>query len=603
MTTLKAFFEKIMRRIGIRYSNGGIRYIMFMSFTLSTVLAAVLTGFSFYGRFSDQLEVIVQEENQSLIAQVNRTVDSYLRSIMKLSDSLYYSVIKNADLSDASVTDKALLLYETYKDSVENIALLSSEGELLISAPAARLKEQSEAATQEWFANAMEKTENIHFTTPHVQNLFIKSEDQYKWVVSVSRAVEITQGRNTTQGVLLTDLRYDSIEQLFSQISMGNYGYIYLIDSSGRLIYHPEIQLIDAGQRVENNLVAAGYTDGNYEEVFNGETRIVTVKTVGYTGWKIVGVTPQQGISLNSLKNRLFFFFLTALFILILTLLNTYITAKITEPIQQLEKSVNELERGVLKAEIYQGGSYEIRHLGRSIQRMAKQIQNLMDDIVQEHESKRKSELDTLQAQINPHFLYNTLDIIVWMIENERKTEAVKVVTALARFFRISLSKGKNIITVDKEIEHVRNYLMIQEMRYKNRFTYEITAMPQVLELASLKLILQPIVENAIYHGMEFMDGDGEIKINAFCQDEDLYFSIEDNGLGMPPEVVEGLLNQEAAPASKGSGVGIKNVHQRIQLYFGESYGLIIESEPDEGTKVTVHLPAIPYEDMKEDGR
>ena len=125
-----------------------------------------------------------------------------------------------------------------------------------------------------------------------------------------------------------------------------------------------------------------------------------------------------------------------------------------------------DLEAGELDAEVYTGGSYEIRHLGRSIKEMAKRIQALMDDIVAEHESKRKSEFDTLQSQINPHFLYNTLDIIVWMIENEQKNEAVKVVTALARFFRISLSKGKSIITVRDELEHVRNYLMIQQMRF-----------------------------------------------------------------------------------------------------------------------------------------
>ena len=298
--------------------------------------------------------------------------------------------------------------------------------------------------------------------------------------------------------------------------------------------------------------------------------------------------------------------FMAAFFLFLLAVINAYISARITAPIQELEKSVNALEAGELDAEVYMGGSYEIRHLGRSISDMAKRIQTLMDDIVMEHESKRKSEFDTLQSQINPHFLYNTLDIIVWMIENEQKQEAVKVVTALARFFRISLSKGKSIIPVRDELEHVRNYLMIQQKRFKNKFTYQIEAGPEVFPMASLKLMLQPLVENAIYHGMEFMDGDGEILIRVWQEGEKLIFIIRDNGLGMTKEKAEGLLTGETHSVSgKGSGIGVKNVNERIRLYFGEGYGLSIFSEPDEGTTVQISLPAVSCQELmrEESGR
>jgi putative HAMP domain protein len=220
---------------------------------------------------------------------------------------------------------------------------------------------------------------------------------------------------------------------------------------------------------------------------------------------------------------------------------------------------------------------------------------------VAEHNAKRKSEFDTLQSQINPHFLYNTLDIIVWMIENENSDKAVNIVTALAKFFRISLSKGKNIITVKDEVEHVRNYLMIQNMRFKNRFEYSIDVDEEVLSYSSLKLMLQPLVENAIYHGMEFMDGDGEIDVKVFKEDDSLYFMITDNGLGMSEDMVETLLSKDFVPSKKGSGIGVKNVNERIKLYFGSEYGLKVESEPDEGTKITIHLPAVVYGENDED--
>ena len=583
------------------FQRTSIRYTVFVYFTFSALVMILLIGVSLYGRLAGQLTDAIREENQTVINQVNLSVDSYLRTIMKLSDSLYYGVVKNADLSAEAetVNSEITLLYDNNKDSVSNIALLSKHGELLSAVPAARLRTGTDVTGEDWFQNTLNHPENLHFSMPHVQYIFDNSENQYRWVISLSRAVEITQGTSTNQGVLLIDIAYGSLKQLLDNASMGNQGYLYLVNGSGELIYHPKIQLLDAGLARENLDAAADYRDGNYQEAFLGEKRDVAVKSVGYTGWKIIGVTPEKGFSLNSIKTKLFVVFVAAFFVFLLAICNAYISSRITAPIQ--EKSVNALEAGELDTKVYMGGSYEIQHLGRSIGDMARRIQELMEDIVTEHESKRKSEFDTLQSQINPHFLYNTLDIIVWMIENEQKNEAVRVVTALARFFRISLSKGKSIIPVRDELEHVRNYLMIQQMRFKNKFTYQIEEEPEVLGLASLKLMLQPLVENAIYHGMEFMDGDGEILVRAGLQDGKLCFLVADNGLGMTEEQVEQILTGQPHTSSRrGSGIGVKNVNERIRLYFGEEYGLSIDSEPDEGTRIRICLPAVSYQDLTE---
>lgn len=584
------------------FRDMSIRSAIYIYFTVSALAAIILIGVSLYGRLSGQLTATISQENQAMLSQVNRSVDSYLQTIMKLSDSLYYGVIKNADLSDESVSSDFTLLYDNNKDCISNIALLSKEGELLAAVPAARLKTGLDVTKEPWFQTTLERTDNLYFTTPHVQYIFDSSENQYRWVITFTRSVEITSGTSTEQGILLLDISYSSFQQLLDNITLGNQGYLYMVSSKGELIYHPKMQLIDVGLAEENYEKAALSREGTYEEYYEGEKRSITVKTVGYTGWKLVGVMPENGISLNVLKTQLFVVFVVAFFLFVLMIINAYISSRITGPIKRLEKSVNALEVGRLDTEIYIGGSYEIRHLGRSIRDMAGQIKVLMDDIVAEHESKRKSEFDTLQSQINPHFLYNTLDIIVWMIENEQKAEAVKVVTALARFFRISLSKGRSIIPVKDELEHVRNYLMIQQMRFKNKFTYRIESEPETMELASLKLMLQPLVENAIYHGMEFMDGDGEILVRTFLEGGELIFTISDNGLGMTREQVEGLLIEQTAHVSskRGSGIGVKNVNERIRLYFGEQYGLSIESEPDEGTTIRIHLPAIPYAEVLE---
>lgn len=585
------------------FLNNSIRTTIFIYFTVTALAAGLLITFSLYQRLSGQVTAMVQDENQRLIGQVARSVESYLRTIMKLSDSLYYGAVKNADLSSESVGSELTLLYDNNKDNVDNIALFSEDGMLVEAVPAARLKPNLDVTGEPWFRDALEKTENQHFSLPHVQYIFDNNENQYRWVISLSRAVELTSGTSTAQGILLVDISYSSLEQLFDGVTAGKGGYVYLISSDGELLYHPKMQLIDSGRMQENNVAAAAYKDGNHMEEFDGSSRFVTIKSIGYTGWKVVGVTPENVVTLNTIKTRLFIVFIIALILFILALINSYISSRITNPIKELEKSVGILEEGNLDVPVYAGGSYEIQHLGKSIGDMAAQIRLLMKDIVTEHEAKRKQEFDTLQSQINPHFLYNTLDIIVWMIENEQKAEAVKAVTALARFFRISLSKGKSIITVRDELEHVRNYLMIQHMRFKNKFTYEIQTEDGVLELASLKLMLQPLVENAIYHGMEFMDGDGEILLKVWKEEGDLYFSVIDNGLGMTEEQVGNLFTGASHVDSKrGSGIGVKNVNERIKLYFGEKYGLSIESEPDEGTTVKIHLPVVTYSEAVERG-
>lgn len=248
-----------------------------------------------------------------------------------------------------------------------------------------------------------------------------------------------------------------------------------------------------------------------------------------------------------------------------------------------------------MEPDIYVGGSMEVEHLGKTLRSTVEQIRQLMQDVVVEQEEKRKSELDALQSQINPHFLYNTLDSIIWMITGEKYDEAVFMITELASLFRISLSKGKTIIRVEDEIKHARNYMNIQKVRYKNAFEVEFLIEQDILQCCTVKLILQPILENAIYYGMEYMDGEGQITVRGYRKGQDIFLEIQDNGLGMPEEEAEKLLLESHRERKRGSGVGLINVHSRIALRFGSEYGLMIESHPDEGMLVKIHLPYIPY--------
>ena len=494
------------------------------------------------------------------------------------------------------------LIYEANKDNLISITLFSEYGEIIDSYPLQQLKSNIDPRDNEWFQNARNKKENLHFSTPHVQNLFYDPNYKYTWVVSLSRAVEITKSGKTSSGVLLVDMNFSGIEQICKNVEVSKNGYVYLIDTDGEIIYHPRQQLIYSNLITENNYEAAKFEDGNHIENFEGDKRLVTVKTVGYTGWKLVAISPMSDVTAGYYEFRIFAIFIMIFAIFILISINMFVSSRIANPIRALEKAVKEFENGVVSLNIPKNGSYEIQHLAKAIKSMVNQMNLLMENIMIEQEAKRKSELNALQAQINPHFLYNTLDSIIWMIENENYDGSIVMVTALARFFRFSLSKGRNVITVRDELEHARNYLTIQNIRYKNKFSYSIQADEETLYLTSIKLIIQPLIENAIYHGMEYMSGEGDILVKSYKKNEDLYIDIIDNGLGMLQEVADKLLTEEVNNQQrKGSGIGLKNVHERIKLYFGVEYGLEIYSEPDEGTIIRIHMPAIEFESIREE--
>ena len=581
--------------------NLSIQSSIFMYFTVTAIIAIALISLIIFQRFTNSLNATIIEENSGIVGQLGESVDSYLRNAMKVSDSIYYNVIKNTDISNDDIKKGMNLIYVNNDNMIDDIALISGKGELIESMPALRLKDNSNVLEKDFFKKSMAESEYINFSMPHIRDLFDRNENSYSWVISLSRAVEVTDEGKATQALLLINLNYRYFEEIFSNVNLGNGGYVYLTNDRGDIIWHPKQNEIYSGRFNEDNKYAATLKDGITVENLRGKNITLNVRTIGYTGWKLVGVTPSAALGVDGIKFRFFVLFVADLFLFLLAMINAFISDKISNPIKRLDGSVREIESGNLDVEILPSGSYEVEHLGKSIKNMLGRIKVLMSDLVAEHNAKRKSEFDTLQSQINPHFLYNTLDIIVWMIENENSDKAVNIVTALAKFFRISLSKGKNIITVKDEVEHVRNYLMIQNMRFKNRFEYTIDVDEKVLSYSSLKLMLQPLVENAIYHGMEFMDGDGEVDVKVFKEDDSLYFTITDNGLGMSEDMVETLLSKDFVPSKKGSGIGVKNVNERIKLYFGSEYGLKVESEPDEGTKITIHLPAVVYGENDED--
>lgn len=567
-----------------------------ISFTILSVCCMCLLGVMLYQQFTRKAENLTVENSRQLLNQTTINLGDYLRNMRRISDAMYYTVIKNTDIGSESLEDSMNLLYEANKDKLVSVACYTNDGKLTEASPIATEKPGVDVKSQKWFQDAAGELENFHFSTPHVQNLFDDPSYRYYWVVSLSRTVELTRNGNSMLGVLLVDMNYSSIEQLLEKANTDTSGeYVYLMAPDGEIIYHPKQNLIHMGLYEENNTEAAGYEDTTVKENFHGEKRLVTVKTISYTGWKLISVVPMKSFSMGMTGMRNLVVLLVALTVLAVVILNQMVSARISKPLRRLNDSVKEWEAGNMNPDIYIGGSMEVEHLGKTLRSTVAQIRQLMDDIVVEQEEKRKSELDALQSQINPHFLYNTLDSIVWMITGERYDDAVFMITQLASLFRISLSKGKTVIKIEDEVKHARNYMNIQKIRYKNSFEVDFQIEEDILDGCIVKLVLQPLLENAIYYGMEFMDGEGEIHVRGYRKDKDVYLEVEDNGLGMPEEEAAELLNGKERPHKHGSGVGLVNVHSRLKLRFGEAYGLVIHSCPDEGMMVQIHIPYIPY--------
>lgn len=575
----------------------GIQSTIMIAFSLISIFLILILGAVMYMRFSTLSRQETIQSTKMLMEQTGENLEDYLVSMRQISDTVYYNVIKENDFSgrDQEIQAGMNLLYEANHSNLQSIAVYDNFGELMAAEPVEAQKKNPDVTGQAWYSQAMEEMENMHFSTPHIQNLFDDGTYRYYWVISLSRVVEITDNGVSRLGVLLVDMDYSSISRMMKKINtLTNGQYYYLCDGNGEIIYHPRQIQISDGISSENSREAAKHKDGVFRETFEGKKRQIVVNTISYTGWKLVSVIPDDTVTQGITDIRYFSLMLMLLMAMMMVIINRVISVRISRPVLRLNTSVKKYEAGG-KPEIFIGGSLEIRQLGTSIQKSYEQIDTLMKKIITEQTERRKSELDALQSQINPHFLYNALESITWMIEGEKNEEAVFMISQLAKLFRISLSKGHTVISIKDELQHAQSYMNIQQVRYKNTFCVSFEEDPAIYDYCTVKLILQPILENAINYGVDGMDDTGAITVRGRLEDNKIILSVSDNGMGMLPEQAELILTGSSCARKHGSGVGLVNVNNRIQILFGPEYGLVVESEPDVGTTVSVCLPAVPF--------
>lgn len=558
-----------------------------MSVLMAITLVTIVTmGFLLYQRFKLAIDKMAVSNTEATVESTVDRVNSDLLDIRQIFNAANYNIVQEFDISSEKFAEQFSLLYEVNSDKIESLALYGNEGRLIASEPVAVEKENIDVTGQDWYKNAESAIENVHFSVPHIQNLYEDGLYRYHWVVSLSRYVDINDGEIPGSGVLLVDMKYSVIEDVLKQINDSSEGiYYYMISRDGQMIYHPRKTEMARGLFEENSLKASGYEEGTYEITTDGHKESVVVGNIAYTGWKLIGVVPEsvQTARINNFRYYIF----TTIMVLMMMLLegNRLISRKISKPIRKLDESVKTYEAGG-KPDIYIGGSSEIRHLGYSVQRSYERIETLMEEIIRQQNERRKSELDALQSQINPHFLYNTLSMMNWMAIRSNQMEISKVTLALSTFYRTALSKGEDVVTVENCIQNMQAYLEIQLTMHDNNFTVDWDIDPTIKNEKMPKLLLQPVVENAIEHGIdEKEDGDKKLFLSFRGNGDDVEITVRDNGMGMPQEKAETLVTYQA------KGYGLKNVNDRIRLLYGEKYGIQIFSAPDEGTTVVMRFP------------
>lgn len=532
--------------------------------------------FLFLDRYRSAMVQNARTSSAQAVSQVSNTVGNYLSDMTQAMHLVEQSMWESADSRD-----ELLSAFLKFRPDVVAVTSYSAEGELLECWSPGHQPKEEIFQNLSFDLAAAQASDAPYMTAPHVESIF---ESYYPWVVTMT--APLTQEGEAAWFSL--DLSFSSISSYINNVSIGQRGYCFLMDREGNIVYHPQQQLLYAGLKSEDTDALASLEDGTYV----ADTVIYCVNSIQDSDWRVVGVSYVDEMVNRNVAEMIRLSCLLAVVVLAAAVLTSWLLFRLLgHPLRGLADA---MERFEADADHFTyrpvGGTREVQELSNSFEHMVLRIQQLMTTVREEEVNLRKTELKALQAQINPHFLYNTLDSIAWMCEQGRNTDAVKMVHALARLFRISISKGHELIPISKEIEHAESYLQIQKYRYKNQFTYEFQVDPECLDYYCNKITLQPIIENAINHGLDLLVEEGRITVQV-CQDgEDILFFVQDNGVGMSEEQLRTILQHD--PKDR-TGIGIKNVNDRLKIYFGKQYGLHISSELDVGTCVEIRMPKI----------
>ena len=529
-----------------------------------------------------------------LIDMVNANIESYIENM----ENLAQIVLNNSDVRNylfaqtdaetrqsiygANVEKEFRTLMQTKKD-IYNIGIIGPHGRYMINNQMTAINPYADLSKVTWYTEAMKG--NVYISSSHVQNIVY---NRYPWVVTLSEKIPDPTDESQ-DGVLFVDLNYSSISKLCEDINLGTKGYVFILDKDGNIVYHPKQQLIYSGLWKEE--IGTIRNSSTSTIMSNDGSIMYTISKSKETGWTVVGVTYMEEMMSATARIRVMYSLMAVILICVAMMLALLLTDMITRPMRKLRESMRKAETGNFSVELREPDTKdEIGALIHAFNIMIRKIKELIRRNNEEQEEKRLSELNALQAQINPHFLYNTLDSIIWMAEGGDTKNVVLMTSALARLLRKSISNRHELVTLGEEMDYAKSYLTIQKMRYKDKLEYSVETSPYIREVKVIKLIVQPLVENAIYHGIKTRECGGTVRVEAAFENDEIVIRITDDGAGMSPEQLAHIFDERKVDTAH-HGVGVLNVQQRIRLYYGADYGLSFTSTEGVGTTATIRIP------------
>lgn len=535
------------------------------------------------------------EYTHTIIQQMNQNIDSYIDYM----ENIAYLISSNEDVQDYLFDEKIdnegryriLNQLQTILDSrsdIRNVGIISKNGRMLINDGSKSVNQDLDLNTQEWYATALEKPNGPILTSSHVQHII---SGERPWVITLSRGIRDRSGSGEKEGVFFIDLNYSAISELCDQSTVGTKGYAFILDAKGNIVYHPQQQQLYNELQTENISLIMDTDEVTVLTGTGNDGKLYSISRSEKTGWTVVDCTNVKEL-LSKSRQAQSVYVLTAIILVIVALLfSRFMARSITLPIQKLRDSMKKVQEGDFSvSDVVVDSKNEIGSLTKSFDVMTHRIHELMEQNVHEQEEKRKSELKALQSQINPHFLYNTLDSIIWMAEGKKNEEVVLMTASLARLLRQSISNEDEVVPIANEVEYARGYLTIQKMRYKDKLEFQIEVDSSILYIPLIKLVLQPIIENAIYHGLKYKESKGLLIVKGFMKDGNAVLQVIDDGVGMDEETLAHIYDKHKVNYHS-NGVGVYNVQKRLKLYYGEDYGITYTSELGKGTTATITIP------------
>ena len=585
MRKIKDMLLNVSLRTRMVLSNIVVALIPFLIFS-------IVSGFVFL----DHAQKTAEEHSVQLIHQVSNSMDVYVETIEKmvnyiqleLQDTPFFTMETEDAPGWDSETDYIRSVLENVANSHREVAgiFIATKEDLYVSTGMSRIS-RDPFQNERWYREASENPEEIQLISVVTgRNIVTNRSYSIDDVFSLAKAVQDPE-TGEVLGVILLDIRHDIIQSSINGVTIGEKGFVFVMDQEDNIVYTPVNGIV---YRVNPKWVKA--MEPMSVQIQGGSYQIRS-ELSPYTGWRTVGVFSMDEV-MSSVNTIVYILFTCVIISLVLVVIVSFkFSRTLTNPIFKLKRLMKQAESGDLTVRFNFEHNDEIGELGQSFNHMIARIDQLIQMVYVEQENKRTAEMKSLQEQIKPHFLYNTLDTISWMARDYDAEDIVRLVDALTNMFRIGLSHGKDIITVKEEITHVSNYLYIQKIRYKDKLNYVIHVDESLYAIEVPKLILQPLVENAIYHGVKAKRGGGTITITGVPEGENLVFTVQDNGAGMPQEKVEELNRRmsERSVLDEKKSFGLFYIRERIQLCYGKGYGVHVESTLGEGTRVTITLP------------